>query len=156
MFNNLNRWWPAIALCVICLLAGIGCGSSAPAVEVPPLLPVKGTVLIDGTPTPGVSVTLLPTGKTKGQVAYAVSDDAGAFEILYAPDTPGCPEGAYAVLCSKLVTPEGQPVPEGTNAADVMAKDLLPVKYRDAGSPFQTVEVAAPGIEDLKLELQTK
>lgn len=155
--STINRWWSLICLAALMTCLAIGCGESEIEHTIPELVPVKGTLVLDGKPEPGVMVTLMPHGSTGGQSAFAITGSDGAFELQYSMgNLPGCPQGTYAVLCSKLVTPEGQPIPEGANAADVMAKDKIPMKYRSVEAPFQTVEVSSAGVSDLKIDLKTK
>lgn len=155
--ERINRWWPLICLAALLTCLGIGC-SQETTVEhsIPDLFPVKGTLVVDGKPEAGVLVTLMPQGETAGQSATGITDSNGTFECEYAMGGTGCPQGTYAVLCSKLVTPDGQPIPEGANAADVMAEDKIPMKYRSLERPFKTVDVTSAGLSNLMIELKSK
>lgn len=154
--DRINQCWSLICLVALIACTSLGCGQEQVEHPIPDLVPVKGTLVINGHPEPGVVVTLMPQGSTPGQSAFGITDENGAFECQYAMGGDGCPQGTYAVLCSKLVTPDGQPIPEGSNAADVMAEDKIPMKYRSLERPFQTVEVSSAGISDLTIELKTK
>ena len=154
--ERIDRWWPLICLAVLSICMGLGCGQEQAEFDLPDLVPVNGFLVIDGKPEPGVMVTLIPQGSTTGQSAFGITDENGAFACQYAMGGEGCPMGTYAILCSKLVTLDGQPIPEGTNAADVMAQDKIPMKYRRLDEPFQTVEVTAAGVSSLTIQLQSK
>ena len=64
--------------CLIVAIAGIGC-SGTPA-DQPDLAPVTGTVTLDGSPLPGVTVAFESTG---GQVAFGETNEAGQYELVY-------------------------------------------------------------------------
>lgn len=156
MLEKIDRWWPLICLAVLTTCFGIGCGQQSVEHELPALVPVKGQLVLDGQPEPGVMVTLMPQGSTTGQTAFGITNESGAFEIEYAMGGAGCPQGSYVIICSKLVTPDGKPIPEGKTAADVMAKEKIPVKYRSLDKPFQTVTVGATGVGELRIEIKSK
>jgi len=156
MSERINQIWPLIMICALVCCLGVGCGTSEAEYETPELVPVEGTVMINGKPEAGVVVTLSPLGTTSGQVAYGMTDDSGKFVCEYSQGGVGCPQGQYAITCSKLFTPEGKPVPEGASAADVMAKDMIPPRYRNYQSPFMSQEVGPTGITNLMIDLKMK
>jgi len=156
MFERLNQAWPIIIICALVCCLGIGCGQTQAEYETPELVPVEGVVTINGQPEPGVLVTFNPMGSTSGQIAYGLSDSSGKFVCEYSQGGVGCPQGQYAVTCSKMVTPDGKPIPEGASAADVMATDMIPARYRDYREPFMTEQVGPTGLKNLTVDLKMK
>ncbi|MBD3672359.1 MAG: hypothetical protein HUJ26_02430 [Planctomycetaceae bacterium] len=156
MSERVNQFWPIIILCALICCMGIGCGQTQAEYEVPELAPVEGVVTINGKPEAGVLVSLTPMGTTSGQVSYGLSDSAGKFVCEYSQGGVGCPQGQYAVTCSKMVTPDGKPIPEGASAADVMARDMIPARYRDPQNPFMTEQIGSAGNTNLTIDLKIK
>ena len=56
-----------IRLCMLALLAGCGGNSNLPK-----LMPVTGTVTLDGKPLSGVMLSFVPIGSTHGPVRAAI------------------------------------------------------------------------------------
>lgn len=132
-----------------------GCGQSE-SVKVPELYPVTGKVTLDGEPLVGAVLSFLPKGDTAGQVVTATTADGGNFSAMYSNGKPGCPTGEFQVYISKLVMPDGNPIPEGKTAADVQAVDKVPAKYRSPQNPGSSVMVPVGGKSDLNFELQSR
>lgn len=139
---------------LVLVLALGGCGAKVD--QSPPLQPVTGTILLDGKPIPGASVAFVPRGDTPGLVSVGTTNETGAFECVYPTGQPGVPTGEYKVLISKLVTPSGDPIPEGKTAADVEAKDIIPAKYKRLDDLINTIAVGPGGKKDLKFELTSR
>lgn len=137
----------------MCLLL-IGCGK--PKSEVPAVLvPVTGTVTVDGAPGPGVNLTFFPQGGTTGTGGGAATDASGAFKVLHRSGTPGIEPGMYIVIASQFLTPSGNPVPTGESAMDHDASERLPARYQDPEhSPIHVT--VKEGMEPLNLEIKTK
>jgi len=133
----------------------VGCGGDV-AAKVMDLQLVTGTVKMDGQPFPGASVAFMPRGTTEGQVAVSVTDAEGKFEMTYPDGGKGVPIGEYKVFISKLLTPEGQPIPEGKTAADVMAKDVVHPRYKNLDDMVNVVMIPAGGKADIVIELKSK
>jgi hypothetical protein len=108
-----------------------GCGGGGP--DQPKLVPVSGTVKLDGQPAAGVAVMFFPTGATRGTTYYANTDPSGQYELLAADGQKGAPVGEYKVTCSKYVMPDGSPfTSDGTESPEMAgAKELFPPRYSD-------------------------
>ncbi len=132
----------------------IGCGTAA--TPLPELQPVSGSVSLDGQPLARAVLSFLPQGRTTGQVSVGVTDEQGKFECEYPGGAKGVPVGEYKVLISKLVTPSGEPLPEGSTAADLEAKEIVPAKYRRLDDRVNTVAIPQGGKSDLAFELKSK
>jgi hypothetical protein len=138
------------------LLVAAGCqkGPAGPA-----LVPVAGTVTLDGKPLSGAQVTLIPTGTTGGQAAVGKTDASGKFAVT-TPDLTqqGAAAGSYRVLISKKVNPDGtdfQPSPD-QDPALATYKEILPPVYSDDAQTTLTAEVPAGGTSDLRFDLKSK
>ncbi|MBI1347454.1 carboxypeptidase regulatory-like domain-containing protein [bacterium] len=140
---------------VILELATLGCGGAATAKALD-LEPVSGMVKFDGKPFAGASVAFMPRGTTAGQVAVSVTDAEGKFEMVYPDGGKGVPVGEYKVYISKLLTPSGDPIPEGKTAADVEAKDIVPMRYKKPDDLINVVSIPAGGKSDLVIEIMSK
>jgi hypothetical protein len=55
-----------------------------------------------------------------------------------------------------LVTPDGKPIPEGASAADVMAKNLIPPRYRNSQNHFMTEQIRPTGNTNMNIDLKLK
>lgn len=129
---------------LLCLGFLAGCGEDVPTEEVPPLQPVSGTVTVDGEPVQGVAITFVPTTGT-GNGAYGATDASGKYDLQYRTGEPGIPAGEYMALFTKVVQPDGSPIPEGQTAADVNAVDMIPDRYRQMDGADRRVTVPQGG-----------
>lgn len=122
-----------------------GCSSGVEPEIVPTLEPVSGKVMLDGKPAANVAVTFVPAENNKGNPCSGATDANGAFTLTHRSGAPGIPAGDYVVVFSKLTKPDGSPIPEGQTAADVMAVDQIPERYRQIPNFEFTVSVPAGG-----------
>jgi hypothetical protein len=139
----------------VLVLGLAGCGGGTPSLKAPPLVPVSGRVLLDGKPLEAAQVFFVPKGATAGQLAYASTDSGGGFTLMYNNGLAGCPVGDYVVQISKLMTPDGKPIPEGTTAAEVAAVDIIPARYKDPDAPQNALFIDGPK-PDLVFELKSR
>ena len=145
-----------------------GCGPSGPKV-----VTAKGTVLYQGKPLVGATVTLLPKDEQSGPVlAINGSTDAeGRFSLktfvsATAP-SEGVPPGEYRVTISKYVPPNGmteeeyqEKVKAEENAVRTKQNHLpnkvesLPPKYSDGKKTELKASIPGGGNGDLKFDLK--
>lgn len=138
---------------VCCLICLVGCGGSTEStIEV---YPVNGTVIVDGETLQFVTLFFDPRPGTKGVGGFGVTDSSGNFTLKYRDDRDGVPEGTYRVLFSRLVQPDGSPIPQDKTAADVEAVNSLPKKYNDPEQTPVTASVTKSN-KPFKFELKTK
>lgn len=135
-------------LAIILVMIGMmtGCGSHSP--EIPEgLIPVTGTVKLDGKPTANITVIFNPSNKTGGTGGYGVTDNQGKYALTHRSNQSGVEEGEYIVTFSKIGLPDGSPIPEGKDAADVGATQLLPEKFTNPNREMNltVATVSAPG-----------
>jgi len=123
----------------------LGCGGSDETPEfVKDLVPVTGTVTINGEPVAGATIRFIPpTGPDARQGAHeaiGITDAQGKYTLLTsAPrvthdQSKGALPGEYKVVITRLLASDGKAVPKGTTDADAMAvgaKESLPPRYSD-------------------------
>lgn len=127
MLYSTSRQMNSIALFVCLSVVTVAGCSAEKSDNIPELLiPVTGTVQLDGEPLGGTAVKFLPYGDTKGKGGYAITDSAGNFEAKDYSMAEGIEPGVYNVTFSKIAMPDGNPIPEGQTAADVGALEILP------------------------------
>jgi hypothetical protein len=140
-------------------LAPLLLSACQPAETGPPLVPVAGTVTLDGRPLEGALVTLIPTGETPGQAGSGRTDAEGRFKIVSLQDgRDGVAPGTHQVLVTKLVNPDGSPyVPQpGEGPMDGTGRELLHPQYSDVGESRLTAVVPPAGLSDLALPLKSR
>ena len=77
----------------VTMLSLIGCGGGGS--DLPELIPVQGTILLDDKPVSGATVSFAPVGE--GNVVTGVTDAEGKYELIYSNENKGIPEGSYRV-----------------------------------------------------------
>lgn len=87
--------WPTALLSVVSLLAASGCSAYSP---------VEGTVLLDGKPLAGATVTLIPA-RHAGKAASGVTNQDGVFRVTTDQTEDGAPRGEYRVIITALEPP---------------------------------------------------
>lgn len=112
-----------LAVITVCQL---GCSNSGGYEAPEELVEVKGKVVLDGEPLIGATMSFIPDKGTEGTGGFAVTDETGGFKALHYSQAEGLQPGNYKVVFSKLVTEDGNPIPEGVDAADVGAVEKLP------------------------------
>lgn len=138
--------------CFLLLLAGCGGAATEKAVDV---FPVTGTVTVDEKTLPSVTVAFVPKSGTSGLGGFGVTDASGNFTLKYRDDRDGVPPGDYTVLFTRMVQPDGSPIPPDKTAADVEAINSIPDRYNNPNnSPF-TATVREKN-DPFKFELKTK
>ena len=146
-----------VPIVLMLLLAGVsaGCSGSATAEVIPELEPVTGIITIDGKPAEGVAVTFFPAPKTTGNSGSGTTDASGKYVLVYRNGESGIAVGDYVVMCSRLTQPDGSPIPPDKTAADVMAADKIPERYRQMDNPTMTVSVPKGG-KTFDFEIKSK
>lgn len=139
----MQRPWTAPAVLVIALAALAGCGG-----ESEKLVPVSGSITVDGKAVPNGTVTLYPES-SKGNASQhqptGVIDTEGRFEMYLPGGKKGVPPGWYKVVVYAVDNPQpGKPNKYWVNK-----------KYTDrASTPLlvEAVENPEPGRYALKLD----
>ncbi len=131
-----------------------GCGGGRGDANLPKLVPVSGTVTLDGKPLSGATVSFLPVGATRGRTCYGATDAEGRYELMLDEEHKGAPEGEFAVLCNKWIMPDGSDYPRDTDVSPLEsnAKELLPPRYSlDGTSELKATVPAGGGTIDFAL-----
>lgn len=92
----------------------LGCGSGE---TIPELVPVTGTITINGSPGADLTVTFNPTGQEDVGASVGTTDAQGNYTLLYKGEHSGAPAGSYRVSIHQM------------NEADVPDGQLLPPHY---------------------------
>ncbi len=140
---------PPIFCVFACVLSG--CGSGAP--DGPELIPVQGTVLLDGEPLAAATVVFMPVESTPGNGGFGRTDDEGRFTVTYSSGYEGIPAGAYRVSISRRLMPDGSPVAadDETPPIESPATESLPKPYSD---PEDSQLTATIGAEQMPIEFK--
>ena len=153
-------WW---SLALLIWFGVLGCQFEAPDDDPPDfsrLVPVKGTVTINGKPLPGLVVTFLPP---KWSASNGETHADGSYTLQTA-SKPGALPGDYKVGISYLVSAAGEP--QGLTARSSMsptpgmatAKEKLPPEFSDFGRTTLKVTVPSGGKDfdfDVRADLET-
>lgn len=115
------------------LVGLVGCGDSGPKI-----VPVSGTVFIDGQPLTYGHIQVVPTGWRPASGRIGAD---GRFTLTTTEPNDGCAVGTHAVaiLAGESITPEN-------------TKWHAPQRYADAKSSNLSVTITGP-TTDLKIEL---
>ena len=125
------------------LLAGCGAATTSPDVD---LVPVTGTVTLDGKPVANATVLFNPLQGTKGTGGYGVTDAEGKFTLKHRSEKEGCEAGEYGVTFTKITQPDGSPLPPNADRATVGMVEQIPAAYVqfDPNAVVEQVKVAKP------------
>ncbi len=142
-----------LAFCVF--LAAGGCGSKETG---PKLVPVGGTIQLDGKAASGVMVTFVPTGKTPGEGGNGITDASGVYQLKGRDKKVGVPAGDYKIVCQKMVMPDGSDFDpsKGASLADSDAKQILPPVFSDREQTTLKASVPAEGGNKFDFDVKSK
>jgi len=151
------RFWVCVVLGTIVLT---GCGGSGPE-----LVPVEGTVTLDGRPLANKSLTFTPIDDTSGHGAGGFSDAEGKFTLTAVVpgatrDYQGIPPGRYRVtVFESMIVGDGSVEEEGDEPVVAVGpgmssrKSDIPALYGTERSPL-VLEVPESG-GTLNVELKS-
>ena len=144
----------AIAICTLLLPVLAGCGGDT--ADLPDVVPVTGTITIDGEPVSGVNVTFIPTGSTTGGSSYGATDATGKYELTSDDGRTGVGAGEFKVVCGKWVMADGSDFvgePGGPSPMEAGAKEMLPPKYsQESATTLKATVPAGGGTVDFDLK----
>lgn len=150
-----------ITLIALSVLAG--CGGAA---DRPDLVPVKGTVLLNGQPVSGATVTF--SNEKAPRSAQGVTDAEGKFQLTSYDTNDGAIEGEHSITITKAAAVSDSSQITQANAMEMMKKNtgamkgklsdqkpemVLPAKYADAKTSGEKRTVKKGDSNDFKLEL---
>ncbi len=135
------RWFMAAVLA----WSVAGCGGRN--AKLPPLVPVDGTITLDGQLLEGAYVVFDPIGDTPGTGAAGITDSQGRYELTALDGFKGAPVGEYQVAVSKLVMPDGSlfSPADGVAPMDSPAREVVPERYNTIEQTILRAAVPAEG-----------
>ncbi|MFH1266894.1 MAG: carboxypeptidase-like regulatory domain-containing protein [Planctomycetota bacterium] len=144
-----------LALACCTLLPVLGCEPGAR--DLPELVPVSGSVTLDGEPLQKAVVTFFPKGTTLGVGGAGATDASGRYELKTGAVEPGVPVGEYRVTCSKMTLPDGSDYDPNSEIPpiDAGAVETLPARYSFDGETTLAGTVPSGGAT-IDFELTSK
>jgi hypothetical protein len=151
----------SLILGLICIA---GCGPSKVPHDLPKCYPCQITVIQDGAPLDGASVTL--QSPEVGQIWFPMgtTDQMGKADMYTNGRYPGAPAGVYKVLVNKGAPPPdtlGAPPTEGTPAYDRWLERMssqpeytaIELQYSDAAKTPYEIEVKTKGKNEMTVDV---
>jgi hypothetical protein len=133
------------------MLLALGCQNSSG----PPLVPVRGTVTLNGKPLAGANVRFIPEGATQGVGSEAITDETGTYTLQYRRSGSGAIVGTYKVTVSKRRMPDGSAPEKDGSPITSPARETLPPIYSNTAR--STLKAVVPeGGATLDFSLKTK
>lgn len=125
----------------------LGCGGDKPIGGPENLVPVEGTVSLDGKPIANASIVFTPKGSGGASTGY--TDSSGHYELFYGASATGAIPGEHTVMIEigegeEPTVPEdvdtsGMSEDEVTKLMDKLMREAvtsLPKKYSDGSAPL--------------------
>jgi hypothetical protein len=146
---------------LLCAIFSIGC---SPSVKLSGLVPVAGTVTLDGEPLADATLSFVPqnwSDSTKMRTGVAMTDANGRFKAMTLQLGDGLYPGEFNVLISKTKTEpytaeQQQRLEAGKFVPKQQSKEVVPKQYTDAASTPFKITIGKSGDKNLNLELHSK
>lgn len=137
------------------------------------LVPVSGTVTLDGKPLEGAGVVFIPAsaarvgakGDVGSRMAMGETDAQGKYSLISPPhgaqavpsEYPGCLPGEYVIALDRRRMPDGSiPDPTKDEPTAMQAEQTIPAKYVNPMSSGLKATVGAGGGSDFNFDLTSK
>lgn len=131
--------------CALMTVSLAGCGGGG-GDDAPDLVPVTGTVLVDGSPMQGVIVQFLAENtETKGSTSSGVTDAEGKFTLKNGQGNEGCAVGKFRVRFSRFAMPDGSEIPENSDPITAGAEEMIAEEFSNPDGSAGAVDVPAGG-----------
>ena len=147
---------------LISVISVAGCGADSD-VSVGPLVPVGGTLLVDGEPLDGVVVNFIPESSENNRGGAGRTDATGAFTVTHLnQDQPGLPPGTYTLSYSRMRLLDGSAAPEvkegeQPDPANIQVESFPPhLTTLNVNLPDNQVQIPENGITELELKISVK
>ena len=130
----------AITVCGIALSSITGCGA-------PKLVPVEGTITLDGRPLAGATIGMELVGGEKDFRLFSGATDASGRYVIkpFESNREGALAGKYHVMITSVKAPPG------ANEMTVLPRDPIPQEYQN-GSKTLTVPEAGTTNADFAIK----
>jgi hypothetical protein len=139
-------------LLTVTLLVVVGCSSGGtPPPKLAATVPVTGTVTLDGQPLSDATISFAPETTAGFHGALGRTDASGKYELTTdiggGKNSKGAIPGKYRITVSKLVKPDGSPIPADSTEppANLAAMESIPLHYSSIGETKLEYEVPAAG-----------
>ena len=135
----------------------LGCGSSAGKAE--KLVPVTGTVMLDGKPTQGIRLIFQPIKETKAVGGCsAETDEQGKYEVTHWSKKKGLPPGKYEILFTRRIKADGTVLGPSESPTVVQSMDSISKMYSDPSKAgvHNRIEIPETGIPDLDFKISSQ
>jgi len=136
-----------------------GCGSAPQET----LVPVTGTLLVNGKPLDAVVVSFIPEIAKNSRGGSGITDTTGAFTVVdLTQNLPGLAPGKYVIAYSRMRLPDGSapPEPVAGEAVDpgIIRVETLPAHLQspDPREASNSVDVPTEGMSSLQLSIKAK
>ena len=130
----------SVMLLGLAVLLSALAGCAGESSDAPQLVPVDGTVKLDGEPLAGASVMF-------GGVSVGETDANGHYELTYQGKEKGVPAGEHSVVVERWVMPDGSVYKseEAMSPSAAGATQELPARYSDMATTEITKTVPEGG-----------
>ena len=134
---------------VALLLAVIGCGEPPADLPTAALLPVTGTINVNGKPASGAQVTFHPVDAGATVTPSGIVDASGQFQLTTYTAADGAAAGKYQVTISWADVIKGGSDPE-------YGREKLPGRFQDPDMSGLVCEVKPDITEPLAFNIKTR
>lgn len=150
----------AIVLLLAMLSVIVGCSGKPPAPpKLAPTVPLTGAVTLDDKPLADATVNFIPEVQGGFRGAMGRTDASGKYELTTdiggGKANKGAIPGKYKVTVSKLVKPDGTPIPADSKEPpmNLGAMESIPLQYSSYGETQLVFDVpSAGGTYDIPLK----
>jgi len=111
-----------VSMLCLSLVCFSGCGGKQKPTDLPPLFPVKITVIQDGKPLEKAVVSLSADGTKVRFTIGGITDQNGVATLKTDGEWPGAPAGKYKICINKTVVPEPDPGEDALSREEQNAK----------------------------------
>lgn len=152
------RYW-LVGLGLMATVFLVGCGEEPPEA----LVPVSGTILVNGKPMDGITITFIPEIAKNSRGGAGTTSVDGSFTVTdLTQNLPGLAPGKYMVSYSRMRLPNGDAAPEPKEDEPVnpgiIRVETLPshLQTPDPRNPASFVEIPKEGNTSIQLMISAR
>ncbi|MGV2335940.1 MAG UNVERIFIED_CONTAM: carboxypeptidase-like regulatory domain-containing protein [Planctomycetaceae bacterium] len=147
---RVSRWYCVQLLALTIVATAAGCGGGPQKIIPEKAVPVTGTITLDGKPLDNARITYYPSSAAQGDGASGTTDSAGKYELqsVFGSEVViGAAPGKYKVVISRMVRPDGTPMPADSQEPPIMsgARESIALQYSGFGTSVLSATVATSG-----------